>query len=224
MGKQLRSAARAGGFGTGADHRAGRGRRRHRHRARTSLPGRQEAASLKSPVELVTDATPRTGGRSPGPEAARRDREEAFGRRSPEPGGKPPAGRRNEWPRDGTRTRAPAELARDASNRPGRRGGGAKRFVSRAIRRLNVLETIIMGAAVVIALVGGWLGALLAYNSAFGLPLRTTWMVLSVLLFVVPAALAWTMERRRPPRGRAEKADADALRQPTDGPEATTAE
>lgn len=72
----------------------------------------------------------------------------------------------------------------------------AREVVSRAIRRLNLLETLIMGAAAVVALLGGWLGALLA-RSAFGLPLRTTWMVLSLLLFIVPAAVAWTMERRR---------------------------
>ena len=84
----------------------------------------------------------------------------------------------------------------------------ARRFVSRAIRRLNVLETVIMGAAVIIALLGGWLGALLAHN-ALGLPLRTTWMVLSVLLFVVPAALAWTMDRRKR-REERKQADADA--------------
>lgn len=84
----------------------------------------------------------------------------------------------------------------------------ARRFVARAIRRLNMLETVIMGAAVIIALVGGWLGALLAHN-ALGLPLRTTWMVLSVLLFVVPAALAWTMDRRKR-REERKKADADA--------------
>lgn len=94
----------------------------------------------------------------------------------------------------------------------------AREAVSRAIKRLNVLETIIIGAAVVIALGGGWLGALLA-RSVFELPFRTTWMVLSLLLFVVPAAIAWTMERRgrrtRPPPGG--KNDRD---NPTDGPAA----
>ncbi len=91
----------------------------------------------------------------------------------------------------------------------------ARQVVSRAIRRLNVLETLILGVAVGIALLGGWLGALLA-RSAFGLPLRTTWMVLSVLLFVVPAVLAWTMERRKRHRARME-ADAAAREDPTGG-------
>lgn len=94
----------------------------------------------------------------------------------------------------------------------------AREAVSRAIKRLNVLETIIIGAAVVIALGGGWLGAILA-RSVFDFPFRTTWMVLSLLLFVVPAAIAWTMERRgRRMRARQrEQMDPD---NPTDGPAA----
>ena len=95
----------------------------------------------------------------------------------------------------------------------------AREVVSRAIKRLNLLETLIMGAAVIVALVGGWLGALLA-RSAFGLPLRTTWMVLSVLLFVVPGALAWMMERRKRRQARDE---ADTAARETQ-PEATKAE
>lgn len=95
----------------------------------------------------------------------------------------------------------------------------ARQAVSRAIRRLNLLETILMGAAVVIALFGGWLGALLA-GSAFGLPMRTTWIVLSLMLFVIPGALAWWAERRKRRRARTE---ADAAARKTQ-PEATTAE
>ena len=91
----------------------------------------------------------------------------------------------------------------------------AREVVSRAIRRLNLLETLIMGAAVVVALIGGWLGALLA-RSAFGMPMRTTWMVLSLLLFVVPGALAWTMERRKRREAR-RKADAADRDNPTGG-------
>ncbi len=94
----------------------------------------------------------------------------------------------------------------------------ARKAIRRAIKRLNVLETIIIGAAVVIALGGGWLGALLA-RGMFDLPFRTTWMVLSVLFFVVPAAVAWTIERRgrRARRRKKEEADRDNR---TDGPEA----
>ena len=91
----------------------------------------------------------------------------------------------------------------------------ARQVVSRAIRRLNLLETLIVGVAVGVALLGGWLGALLA-RSALDLPLRTTWMVLSVVLFVVPAALAWTMEIRKRNRADAD-ADAAAREDPTGG-------
>lgn len=93
----------------------------------------------------------------------------------------------------------------------------AREAVSRAIKRLNVLEAIIVGAAVIVALGGGWLGALLA-RGMFDLPFRTTWMVLSVVFFVVPAAISLTMERRgrRKRRREAEEADRD---KPNDRPE-----
>ena len=94
----------------------------------------------------------------------------------------------------------------------------AREAISRAIKRLNVLETIIIGAAVVIALGGGWLGALLA-RGIFDLPFRTTWMVLSVLFFVVPAAVAWTMERRGR-RARQRKKEEEDRDNPADGPAA----
>ena len=71
----------------------------------------------------------------------------------------------------------------------------ARAAMSRAIRRLNLLEAILLGASVVAAVAGGWLAALLA-RSAFGFPLGTTWLFASLLLFAIPAALAWTMERR----------------------------
>ena len=72
----------------------------------------------------------------------------------------------------------------------------ARKVVSRMIRRINRLETMIVSAAAIIALVGGWLGSLLV-GDALGVPRRTVWMVLSILLFVVPAVVAWTAERRR---------------------------
>lgn len=93
----------------------------------------------------------------------------------------------------------------------------AREAISRAIKRLNVLETVIIGVAVIIALGGGWLGALLA-RGMFDLPFRTTWMVLSLVFFIVPGILAWTMERRgrRKQRRKAQAADRDNQ---SDGPE-----
>ena len=78
--------------------------------------------------------------------------------------------------------------------------------MTRAIRRLNVLEWILLGAAAIASLVGGWLAALLG-RSALGLPFRATWMIASLLLFLIPGAMAMVAERRSrnaaPNRGRA---------------------
>ena len=71
----------------------------------------------------------------------------------------------------------------------------ARKVMTRAIRRLNVLEWILLGAAAIASLVGGWLAALLA-RTALGLPFRTTWMIASLLLFLIPGAMAWVAERR----------------------------
>ncbi len=63
--------------------------------------------------------------------------------------------------------------------------------MKRAVRRLGVLEALVLAAAAAASLVGGALAAFLA-QSAFGLPFRPAWAAASLLLFVVPglAALA----------------------------------
>lgn len=71
----------------------------------------------------------------------------------------------------------------------------ARKVMARAMRRLNVLEWILLGAAAIASLVGGWLVALLA-RAALGLPFRATWMIASLLLFLCPGAMAWAAERR----------------------------
>lgn len=71
----------------------------------------------------------------------------------------------------------------------------ARKVMTRAIRRLNVLEWILLGAAAIASLVGGWLAALLG-RSALGLPFRATWMIASLLLFLIPGAMALVAERR----------------------------
>ena len=68
--------------------------------------------------------------------------------------------------------------------------------LNRAVRRLNILELILLGAAAVVALGGGWLAALLGAR-AFDLPFRATWMAASLSLFIVPAVIALGMERLR---------------------------
>ena len=76
--------------------------------------------------------------------------------------------------------------------------------LNRAMRRLNVLELILLGAAVIAALGGGWLAALLGAR-AFDLPFRGTWITASLAFFVIPALLALGIERFK--RSAAEKKD-----------------
>ncbi len=63
------------------------------------------------------------------------------------------------------------------------------------MRRLNVLEYILLAAAAIAAVAGGWLAALLG-RSAFGLPFRATWVVASLAFFLIPGIAAWLAERR----------------------------
>ena len=105
-------------------------------------------------------------------------------------------------------------MAKDPSREPGADDARAARAVmNRAIRRLNVLESLILGAAGLAAIAGGWLAALLS-RSAFGFPFRITWLASSVLLFVIPGALAWTMERR----GRRQAPNKDSKETRDDAP------
>ena len=84
-------------------------------------------------------------------------------------------------------------------HRPPRAGAddarAAREVMNRAIRRLNVLEWLLLGAAAIASLAGGWLAALLG-RSALGLPFRATWMAASLLFFLIPGGIAWAAERR----------------------------
>lgn len=71
----------------------------------------------------------------------------------------------------------------------------ARETVHRAIRRLNVLEYVILIVVVLLSMAGGALLAFLA-NSLVGVPFRITWAVASVLIFVIPAAIVWGKEVR----------------------------
>jgi predicted lysophospholipase L1 biosynthesis ABC-type transport system permease subunit len=80
---------------------------------------------------------------------------------------------------------------------------GTREEMDRAIRRLNVLEYLILAAAVVVALLGG---AFVAFVLSTGteLPFRLTWGVASVFLLVVPG-LAVLMRERREDRRRSNR-------------------
>lgn len=70
-----------------------------------------------------------------------------------------------------------------------------RKVADRAIRRLGVLEVLILAGAAVAALAGGALAAFLA-ASAFGWPFGPTWLVASLLFFVVPGLVAWARSTR----------------------------
>ena len=80
-----------------------------------------------------------------------------------------------------------------------------REIASRAIRRLDVLEWVIfIGAAGLAILGGGLLALLLAGPLGFGF--RPTWLVASLVLFVVPGAIA-VLTLRREERRRAQRLD-----------------
>lgn len=70
-----------------------------------------------------------------------------------------------------------------------------REVTARAIRRLDVLEWLIFLGAGILATIGGALIAILLAGP-LGLPFRPTWLVASVILFVVPGAIAMTILRR----------------------------
>lgn len=82
----------------------------------------------------------------------------------------------------------------------------AREALGRAIRRLDVLEFVILGAIAVLSLLGGGLIALLAVQ-VLDVPFRITWGVASILVFVIPAALVWRREARADDAGAAVSSD-----------------
>ena len=86
-----------------------------------------------------------------------------------------------------------------------------RRMMEAAIRRLNALEYVILGIAMVLALLAGALAAWMVEN-LFGAPFRPTWAVSSLLFFIVPGWIVLRRERRAGtgaagPAGNAEPAD-----------------
>ena len=67
-----------------------------------------------------------------------------------------------------------------------------RRMMEIAIRRLNALEYVILGVAMALALVAGWLAAWMVEN-VIGAPFRLAWAVSSLLFFIVPG---WVVLRR----------------------------
>jgi hypothetical protein len=72
----------------------------------------------------------------------------------------------------------------------------AREVTARALRRLNILEYVILFFALVLALLGGAMVAWVVTSST-DLPFRWTWAGASLLLFVLPGALVYLRERRK---------------------------
>ena len=72
----------------------------------------------------------------------------------------------------------------------------AQDAMQRALWRLNVLEYLILFGATLLALAGGALVAWILTTAA-GFPFRTTWVVASLLLFIVPGGTVYLRELRR---------------------------
>ena len=96
-----------------------------------------------------------------------------------------------------------ARLDRAVSEQDRAAAQAAHEVASRAIRRLDILEGVMIAGGAVLALIGGGLVAGLLTGVA-GLAFRTWWIIASLVLFVVPGAIAIIMIRRD------ERADARA--------------
>ena len=72
---------------------------------------------------------------------------------------------------------------------------GTREEMQRAIRRLDALEWVILFAAVGFAMGGGALVAWIL-SAGTGLGFRSTWIVLSILLLVIPGGIVFLKERR----------------------------
>ncbi len=73
---------------------------------------------------------------------------------------------------------------------------GTREEMEQVIRRLNALEYVLLGAAILLAL-GGGAGVAFLLSSGTDLPFRLTWAVLSLLLLIIPGAFVLGRDRMR---------------------------
>jgi uncharacterized membrane protein len=92
--------------------------------------------------------------------------------------------------------------------------------MERAIARLGVIEYVLLGMAMVAALLGGALTGWLA-QEGLGWSFRRTWTVSSLLYFVVPGGVSW-WKARREARERAARLEAGAPTDVVDDPRTRT--
>ena len=71
-----------------------------------------------------------------------------------------------------------------------------RQVAARAVRRLDILEQVILAVAAGLAVLAGALTAMLL-RVAFELPFRPTWIVASLVLFIGPAVGSYVRARRQ---------------------------
>ena len=93
---------------------------------------------------------------------------------------------------------------------------GARKVMERAIWRLNVLEYLMLGMVAALALGGGALVAWI-FMTSFGVPFRPSWVIASLLLFIIPGLVVFGRVWHKKPGAdrmdnRAEVSDVDVER------------
>ncbi len=96
-----------------------------------------------------------------------------------------------------------------------KKAAAAARVVTvRAVRRLNVMEYLLIAAAGGMSLVAGAVAGF-ALQAVAGLPFRVTWAVSSLLFFVIPGGAVLGRERRA--RSTDHTTTAGSFQKETDG-------
>lgn len=72
-----------------------------------------------------------------------------------------------------------------------------RKMMATAVRRLNLFEYLIMGATMVLALIGGAIAAFVL-RVTVGFPFWITWTVASLTLFILPGGAAYLKQRAHP--------------------------
>lgn len=74
-----------------------------------------------------------------------------------------------------------------------------RKMMATAVRRLNLFEYLLLGATMMLALLGGAITALVL-QVALEFPFRISWTVASLLLFIIPGAAVYLKKRTQPQR------------------------
>ncbi len=83
--------------------------------------------------------------------------------------------------------------------------------MDRAVRRLGVIELLLLLLAALAALLAGALTGWIL-NQALAWSFRWSWSVSSMVYFVVPGGIAWWKSRHEARQGRARTSETDDVR------------